>query len=36
LGKKNGEHKNEVLRFGALKLVARKAEERPLTEHNAA
>jgi hypothetical protein len=36
LGKKNGEHKSEVLRFGALQLVAAKAEERPLIEHNAA
>jgi hypothetical protein len=35
LGKKKSEHKNEVLRFGALKSVAAKAEERPLIEHNA-
>jgi hypothetical protein len=35
LGKKNGEHRNEVLRFSASKLVAAKAEERPLIEHNA-
>jgi hypothetical protein len=35
LGKKKSKHKNEVLRFGALRLVASKAEERPLIEHNA-
>jgi hypothetical protein len=35
LGKKKSEHKNEVLRFGALQSVATKAEERPLIEHNA-
>jgi hypothetical protein len=35
LSEKKSEHKNEVLRFGASKLVATKAEEQPLIEHKA-
>jgi hypothetical protein len=35
LSEKKSEHKNEGLRFGASNLVAAKAEERPLIEHNA-